>query len=114
MARRGIPKGPVLWFLREWMRTQNVQKQTDMMDRTGWSKAKMSQLYNGMQDFNSEILQEAALALNIRPYELLMHPEEAMALRQMHANALTIAADRHAVFLSEPAEASQEPQRKAG
>lgn len=62
-----------------------VESQVDMMDRTGWSKAKMSQLYNDKQDFNSATLQEAATALNCAPHELLMHPDDAMRARRMVA-----------------------------
>lgn len=104
MARRGIPKVPVLWFLPEWMTAADVQTQADMMEKTGWSKAKMSQLYNAKQDFNSQILSEAARALNVKPYELLMHPEDAMAIRRMRRDALQIAADRHLTFIHEPGE----------
>ena len=50
----------------------------------------MSQLYNDGQDFNSLILQEAADALKCRPYELLMHPDEAYGLRRQRAAALQV------------------------
>lgn len=104
MARRGIPKVPVLWYLPEWMAASNIATQAEMMEKTGWSKAKMSQLYNAKQDFNSEVLTEAANALNARPYELLMPPEDAMAIRQLRQTALHIAADRHSTFVHEPDE----------
>lgn len=107
MARRGIPKVPVLWFLPEWMAAANIPTQAEMMEKTGWSKAKMSQLYNAKQDFNSEVLAEAAQALNARPYELLMPPEDAMAIRQFRRTALQIAADRRDTFLHEANEADR-------
>lgn len=111
MARRGIPKGPVLWYLRDWMATQNIVRQAQMMELTGWSKAKMSQLYNGQQDFNSEILAEAARALNIAPFELLMPPEQAQSYRRMREDAVRIAADKRVPFRAESE--TQEPTRKA-
>lgn len=89
MARRGIPK-EISWYLPEWMTTQGITKQTDMMERTGWSKATMSQLYNGKQDFSPKILAEAAKALNVERYELLMHPDLAMAYRRLRQDALRI------------------------
>lgn len=104
MARRGIPKGPVIWFLPEWMRVADVQTQTEMMEKTGWSKAKMSQLYNGKQDINSQVLLEAALALNAKPFELLMPPADAMAIRQLRKTAIQIAADSRSTFIHEPGE----------
>jgi hypothetical protein len=89
VARRGIPKGPVNWFLREWMDHLGV-KQRDMVERAGWSKATASQLYNGVQDYSPKIVNEAALALNIAPFELLMRPEAAMALRRVRQDALRL------------------------
>lgn len=74
-----------------------------MMEKTGWSKATMSQLYNGKQDFNSKILKEAADALGVETHELLMSPERAMAARRMRQAAVElvhdveqVAADRNA------------------
>lgn len=90
MARRGIPKGPVEWYLREWMAACGVKKQSEMMERTGWSKATMSQLFNGVQDYSPRFIREAAAALNIERYELLMPPEEAMALRNLRREALRV------------------------
>ena len=93
MARRGIPKGPIRWFLREWMETAGLSgrgSQTRMRELTGWSPATMSQLYNGTQDYSPKVLEEAANALNIEPFELLIPPERAMALRQLRKAAAEI------------------------
>ncbi len=65
-------------------------KQADMIRRTDWSKATASQLYNNVQDYSPKIGNEAAKALNVAPFELLMRPEEAMALRRQRAAALEI------------------------
>jgi transcriptional regulator with XRE-family HTH domain len=96
MARRGIPAGPSIWYLREWMAAKGMKgrgAQAKMMKLTDWSKATMSQLYNGQQDFSPKILKEAADALGIEPHELLMLPDRAMALRRLRADALRIVAD---------------------
>lgn len=93
MARRGIPKKPPLWYLPEWMKACGLTgrgSQARMMELTGWTKATMSQLYNGQQDFNSAILETAAKALQIDAFELLMPPERAMALRQLRDSAAVI------------------------
>lgn len=90
MARRGIPKGPVNWYLREWMQNAGIEgrgAQARMCKLTGWSKATMSQLFNGEQDYSPKIIAEAAAALNVAEYELLMHPDRAMALRRFQAEA---------------------------
>ena len=90
MARRGIP-GQINWYLREWMDMLGVN-QAEMIRRTDWSKATASQLYNNIQDYSPKIVNEAAKALNVAPFELLMKPEEAMALRRQRDAALTIVA----------------------
>lgn len=89
MARRGIPKGAVSWHLREWMDYLGV-KQRDMVERAGWSKATASQLYNGDQDYSPRVVTQASAALNVAPYELLMKPEQAMALRRLRSEALRV------------------------
>lgn len=62
-------------------------------EKTDWSKATMSQLYNDKQAYNPRFVSEAAAALNINVYELFMPPGEAMALRRMIDNARTIVAE---------------------
>lgn len=62
-----------------------------MMELTGWSKATMNQLYNGKQNFNAEILETAAIALHVEPFELLMPPERALALRSFRESAALVA-----------------------
>jgi len=90
MARRGIPK-QINWYLREWMEMLGVN-QAEMIRRTGWSKASASQLYNNKQDYSPKIVNEAAEALKVAPFELLMRPEQAMAMRRQREAALQIVA----------------------
>lgn len=76
---------PVLavgWYLREWMDTLQV-RQSDMIRETGWSKTTASLLYNCRQDYNPQLVAEAARALNIQPWELLMPPALAMQQRRL-------------------------------
>jgi len=89
--RRGIPL-QINWYLREWMDMLGV-KQADMIKLTDWSKASMSQLYNGKQDYSPKIVEAAAKALNVEPFELLMKPERAMALRRQREAAIVLAHD---------------------
>lgn len=99
MARRGIPNR-VNWHLREWMEATDAFRgrggQARMMKETGWSKATMSQLYNNKQDYSPEILNVAAKALNVEPFELLMKPERAYAYRRQREAALALAHDSDA------------------
>ena len=66
-------------------------RQARMMELTGWSKASCSQLYNNTQDYSPKIVNEAAKALNVEPYELLMHPDKAMKIRRYISSAEDIA-----------------------
>lgn len=70
-------------------------KQARMMELTGWSKASTSQIYNGIQDYNPKLVKEAAVALNLQDYELLMHPDKAMALRRLQSSAEQIVQIAH-------------------
>lgn len=96
-TRRGKPTG-INWFLKEWVDfTWPVGRgaQAAMMKATGWSRATMSQLYNNEQDYSPKRVNEAALALNAEPWELLMPPERAMALRRIRASAEEIVTLAH-------------------
>jgi len=79
------------WFLQSWMTTLGVT-QAKLSRETGWSKATTNDIYHGRTAYYRQIVNEAAQALRISPYELLMHPEEAMAIRRMRESALRIVA----------------------
>jgi transcriptional regulator with XRE-family HTH domain len=70
------------WYLKEWL-TATDTSQADLVRMTDYPKAKVSDLVTGKQRYNRDILNDIASALNVRPHELLMPPEDAMALRQM-------------------------------
>lgn len=91
------------WYLVEWMQSKRMT-QTALSNLTGWSKATTNDIYHGKTAYYREILNKAAAALQIAPWELLMPPDQANAIKRMHAGALQIAADRKATFLSEPAQ----------
>lgn len=95
MARRGVPT-QINWYLREWMELLG-KTQADMCRLCDWSKATASQLYNNKQDYSPKIVREAAAALNVEPFELLMKPERAMALRRQREAALVLAHDADAL-----------------
>lgn len=70
------------WYLKEWLAATDTT-QAELCRRTDYPKAKVSDLVTGKQRYNRDILNDVATALNVYPYELLMHPEDAMAQRQM-------------------------------
>jgi transcriptional regulator with XRE-family HTH domain len=92
MARRGVPT-KINWFLREWMDALGVT-QAEMIRRTDWSKATASQLYNNVQDYSPRLVNEAAKALNLETWELLMRPDRAFAIRKALAEELRLVAPK--------------------
>ena len=79
------------WFLSEWA-THFKLKQADAQRALGWAKANASYLWNGKQLYNQENIDQVSTWLGIRPYELLMPPKEALAIRALRESAKTIVA----------------------
>lgn len=69
------------WYLKEWMATLRI-KQSGLAERIGLSKATMNDVYHGRTQYYRRLVNDVADALNLQPFELFMHPAEAMALRQ--------------------------------
>lgn len=87
--RMGQPKHD--WYLREWCAA--LQKtQANIVRDLEWNKARVSFLWNGKQPYTRDILNDLADYLRLQPYELLMHPEDAMAIRRLRGAASAIAA----------------------
>ncbi len=78
------------WYLADWA-TALGKRQVDFVNDLNWNKARASLLWNGKQGYTREIVVEVARYLSIRPYELLIRPEEAMAIRAMRDAARQIA-----------------------
>jgi transcriptional regulator with XRE-family HTH domain len=70
------------WYFNEWLAATNTS-QAEIVRRTDYPKAKVSDLATGKQRYNRDILNDIAAALNVKPFELLMHPSEAMAQRRI-------------------------------
>ncbi|BEV02226.1 hypothetical protein NSDW_33200 [Novosphingobium olei] len=111
MVRKRLPTtsvGPD-WFLVEWMQSKNM-KQAELARRTGWSKATTNDIVNGRTSYYRQILNEAAAALHVQPWELLMSPADANALRGMREDAIRIAGGTVTAWTP----ASLEDERKTG
>jgi hypothetical protein len=80
------------WFLAQWLAATRTT-QAALGRRTGWDKRKTSFLVKGQQHYRREDINEAAAALNIHPWELLLHPADAMEIRQVRTS-IQLAADR--------------------
>jgi hypothetical protein len=77
------------WYLSDWMRTLKVS-QAKLAAECDWTPSTMHGIYHGRTNYYREIVNLIASKLNIQPYELLMHPEQAMAVRKMQASAAEI------------------------
>jgi len=78
------------WFLKEWLKATQ-KKQADIVRDLDWNKAKVSLMIRGLQPYTREEVNELATYLNIRPHELLMHPDDAHALRRLRAEMIRLA-----------------------
>lgn len=78
------------WYLREWMACLG-KKQADLVRDLDWNKAKASLMIRGVQQYTRDTVNELAAYLNLRPYELLMHPDDANAIRRFRADAIRLA-----------------------
>jgi hypothetical protein len=77
------------WYLKEWLATLG-KRQADIVRDLGWNKARISLMLRGKQPYDRDSINELATYLHLQPHELLMHPEDAMALRQMRKAASEI------------------------
>lgn len=97
MVRRPIPpRKASSWYIREWMEALN-KIQADLTKDLDWPKAKANRVFNGQQRYNEDLVLELAAWLNLRPYELLLHPEQAMGMRNLRKEAARIVSDSSAM-----------------
>ena len=80
------------WYLKEWLRALS-RKQSDIVRDLGWNKARVSLMLRGEQPYTRDAVNELSDYLNLRPYELLMHPDDAMALRRLRSDVIRLAHD---------------------
>lgn len=62
-------------------------KQATLAKECGWTNSTMHGIYHGRTDYYRELVNLISSKLNIEPFELLMHPDEAMAHRRMRIAA---------------------------
>lgn len=80
------------WHLREWVELRG-KRQADLVKDLDLNKTTAHRLWHGQQPYRRDFVIMIATWLEIRPFELLMPPDEAMALRRLRESALQIAAD---------------------
>lgn len=98
------------WYLQEWFAVGGL-KQAHLVTQLGYGKNTAFRLWHGLQPFGRDNVLEISQLLNITPAELLMPPEEAMAIRRLRsALAALPVSDRP----SQPLPDVAPVQRKAG
>jgi hypothetical protein len=78
------------WYLKEWLAACK-KKQADIVRDLDWNKAKVSLMIRGLQAYTREEVNELAEYLNVRPHELLMHPDDAYAIRRLRQEMIRLA-----------------------
>lgn len=97
----GMAKPNADWFLKEWLALLG-KKQRDIVDDLDWNKARVSLMIRGDQQYTRDAVNEISTYLNIYPFELLMHPDKAMRLRQYVASAEEVVKIAHDADDEEP------------
>lgn len=72
------------WYLREWFATAGLI-QRDLVTKLDYPPATANALWHGVQRYRRDHIRDVSALLNIEPWELLMHPDEAMALRRLRS-----------------------------
>lgn len=80
------------WRLQDWM-AHFRKRQVDMVHDLGWDKARANFVFHNKQPYRREVVNEISRWLGIKPFELLMRPSEALALRRLRETAALIVAE---------------------
>lgn len=86
MAKKGSPPrsiGPD-WFLTDWMKATKTT-QAELARLCGWSKATANDIVHGKTEYYRLRVNEVSAALQLQPWELLMHPDEANQIKRLRA-----------------------------
>ncbi|HEY1071483.1 MAG TPA: helix-turn-helix transcriptional regulator [Brevundimonas sp.] len=105
------PDGPD-WYLHEWFATAGL-KQHDLVTKLDYPKNTANRLWHGLQPFRRDHIQAISELLNIRPHELLMHPEEAMRIRRLEAAVREVAKEEAVPVVKATAESKKPTGRAA-
>lgn len=78
------------WYLKQWLAALD-KRQRDVVADLEWNKAKVSLLVSCKQQYTRDDVNALADYLNVRPYELLMHPDDAMRMRRLRTDMIRLA-----------------------
>ncbi len=89
------------WFLVAWCKSLG-KRQSDLVADLGWNAAKASLFWSGKQRYHRDDVNEVSAYLGIQPFELLMHPDDANAIKRLRISARQIAAAELAIEADDP------------
>ena len=89
------------WELQAWMGYFG-KRQASLVNELGWEKSKANDVWHGKRPYRRDLVNEIATWLGLEPFELLMIPERAMALRRLRQTAQLIVAESGADFEQAP------------
>lgn len=108
MARKRAPEpvpddlgGDPAWYIREWAQYRGFT-QAELARRAGWAKASAHAIWTGKTGYYEQLVSEAARVLDAAPYELLLPPAQAMAIRDLYDSAKRIAASPATPYRAPP------------
>lgn len=78
------------WYLQEWFASLGMI-QRDLVTKLDYPPATANALWHGVQRYRRDHIADVSALLNIEPWELLMHPDEAMALRRLRSAIAEVA-----------------------
>ena len=108
-----MPKAPTHdWYLIAWCESLG-KKQKDLVDDLDWNPSKASLMFKGQQRYHRDDVNAVAAYLGIEPYELLMHPADANAIKRLRTTAQQITAVRLVADAPQKSEIAVLPDRKA-
>jgi hypothetical protein len=85
------------WYLKDWLRHFG-KRQASLSNELGWTKGRAHYVWHGEHPYRREVVNEIARWLKIEPFELLMPPDRALALRRLRQHAAAIVAEEAAPF----------------
>lgn len=85
------PAAETDWYLQDWLQHFGL-KQTWLVTDVGLNKSTANHLFHGHQPYRREHVNRIAGQLGLRPFELLLPPDEAIAIRKYRESVATLAA----------------------
>ena len=88
------------WYLKQWLHTLGKTQQW-VADELDLQKSKISRKASGTTPYDRDDINAISALLHLQPYELLMHPEDAMEVRSLR-KSIKLAAERRSAYRYEP------------